>query len=82
MPTLYGKVESVSADRLVDQRGAAYYLAKVQVSKKSLDELSKQQLKIQPGMPAEVVIKTGERSMLDYMLRPLLNHIGPAMKEH
>ena len=82
VPTLYGKVESVSADRLVDQRGAAYYLAKVQVSKKSLDELSKQQLKIQPGMPAEVVIKTGERSMLDYMLRPLLNHIGPAMKEH
>ena len=82
VPTLYGKVESVSADRLVDQRGSAYYLAKIQVSKKSLDELSKQKLKIQPGMPAEVVIKTGERSMLDYMLRPLLNHIGPAMKEH
>ena len=82
VPTLYGALDSVSADRLVDQRGNAFYLAKVLVNKDSLDALSKEKLKILPGMPAEVVIKTGERSMLDYLVRPLLNHIAPALTEH
>lgn len=82
VPTLSGKLDSVSADRLTDPRGNAFYSARVLVNKESLDALSKQNLKIQPGMPAEVVIKTGERTMLDYLMRPLLNHIAPALKEH
>lgn len=82
VPTLFGGVDSVSADRLVDQHGNAFYLAKVLVNKDSLDALNKEKLKILPGMPAEVVVKTGERSMLDYLMRPLLNHIAPALTEH
>jgi protease secretion system membrane fusion protein len=36
---------------------------------------------MQPGMPAEVVIKTGERSLLKYLLHPLLKRIAVSMKE-
>jgi protease secretion system membrane fusion protein len=36
---------------------------------------------MQPGMPAEVVIKTGERSMLTYLLHPLTKRIASSMKE-
>jgi protease secretion system membrane fusion protein len=82
VPVLHGDVNNVSADSTVDQRGFAYYVARVHVDRESLDALSKQNLKIQPGMPAEIVVRTGERSLLDYLIRPLLNHIAPAMKEH
>ncbi|WP_051304657.1 HlyD family type I secretion periplasmic adaptor subunit [Chitinilyticum litopenaei] len=82
VPVLNGELASVSADRIVDSRGYAYYLANIHVKKESLAELSKMNLKIQPGMPADIVIKTGERSLLDYLMRPLMNHLAPAMKEH
>jgi protease secretion system membrane fusion protein len=36
---------------------------------------------MQPGMPAEIVIKTGERSMLTYLLSPLTKRLASAMKE-
>lgn len=81
VPVLSGQVSSVSADRLVDQRGVPYYAAKLKVDPASLQELQKLHLRIQPGMPAEVLIKTGERSLLDYLLRPLLNHFASALKE-
>ena len=41
--------------------------------------LGKRQL--QPGMPVEVVIKTGERSMLTYLLHPLIKRMSASMKE-
>ena len=37
--------------------------------------------KIQPGMPAEVIIKTGERTVLTYMLHPLTRRVAASMKE-
>jgi protease secretion system membrane fusion protein len=36
---------------------------------------------MQPGMPAEIVIKTGERSMLTYLLNPLLKRVAASLKE-
>lgn len=36
---------------------------------------------LQPGMPAEVVIKTGERTMLTYLLGPLLKRVSGSLKE-
>jgi protease secretion system membrane fusion protein len=36
---------------------------------------------MQPGMPAEIVIKTGERSMLTYLLHPLLKRVATSLKE-
>lgn len=75
-----GLVASISADLLVDpQTGAGYYLARVGVTPEGYKILGKRQL--QPGMPVEVVFKTGERSMLTYLLSPLTKRLAASMKE-
>lgn len=77
---LPGKVESVSRDLLTDQHtGATYYLARVSVTPEGMKKLGSRQM--QAGMPVEVVVVTGERSMLMYLLRPLLSRIAVSMKE-
>ena len=75
-----GKVVSVSGDMLTDpQNGAGYYLARVAVTPEGLKKLGKRQM--QPGMPVEVVLRTGERSMLTYLLHPLTKRIAASMNE-
>ena len=76
-----GKVLSVSGDLLSDpaQPQFSYFLARVQVTPEGMKTLGKRQM--QPGMPAEIVIKTGERSMLTYLLHPLLKRMASSMKE-
>lgn len=75
-----GKVSSVSQDLVVDQRtGAGYYLARVGVTAEGYAKLGKRQL--QPGMPVEVVFKTGERSLLTYLLSPLTKRMAASLKE-
>ena len=75
-----GKVVSVSADLLVDQQsGVSYYLARVGVTAEGYKMLGKRQL--QPGMPVEVIFRTGERSMLTYLLSPLTKRLAASMKE-
>ena len=67
-----GKVVSVSGDLLSEQGPGGmmtYYLARVEVTPEGRKMLGKRQM--QPGMPAEMVIKTGERSLLTYLLHPL-----------
>jgi protease secretion system membrane fusion protein len=57
-----------------------YYLVRVALD----DDVAASVLKhrrIQPGMPADVVIKTGERSLLQYILRPLTKRIAASLKE-
>ena len=56
-----------------------YYLARVEVTPEGLERLGKRQL--QPGMPAEVIIKTGERSLLTYLLHPFAKRLAASMKE-
>lgn len=75
-----GKVVSISADLLTDpQNGMAYYLARVTLTPDGLKMLGKRQM--QPGMPVEVVLRTGERSMLTYLLHPLTKRIAASMNE-
>ena len=75
-----GKVVSVSADLLSEpQSGVTYYLARVQVTPEGTKTLGKREL--HPGMPVEVVFKTGERSLLTYLLHPLLKRMSASMKE-
>lgn len=75
-----GTVDSISGDLLTEpQTGMGYYLARVSVTPEGMKELGKRQM--QPGMPAEVIIKTGERSFLTYLLRPLLKRMAVSMKE-
>ena len=61
-----GQVVSVSGDLLTDPHsGISYYLARVQLTPEGVQGLGKRRM--QPGMPVEVVFKTGERSMLTYL---------------
>ena len=75
-----GVVDSISADILTDPAtNFSYYLARVSITPDGMKTLGKRQL--QPGMPVEVVIKTGERSLLTYILHPLLKRLSASMKE-
>jgi len=77
-----GEVVSLSSDLLTEQVGGgqiSYYLARVKVTPEGMKVLGKRRM--QPGMPAEVIIKTGERSMLTYLLNPLTKRLAASMKE-
>ena len=75
-----GKVVSISADLLTEpQTNVPYYLARVQVTPDGLQRLGQRQL--QAGMPVEVIFKTGERSMLTYLLHPLTKRLAASMTE-
>lgn len=75
-----GNVVSISSDLIVEpQSNNSYYLARVRVSSEGLKTLGSRQM--QPGMPVEVVFKTGERSLLTYLLHPLTKRLAAAMKE-
>jgi protease secretion system membrane fusion protein len=76
-----GKVMSVSGDLLSDpqQPQFTYYLARVEVTSAGMKTLGARQM--QPGMPAEIVIKTGERSLLTYLMHPLTKRMAASMKE-
>jgi protease secretion system membrane fusion protein len=79
--TVEGEVLSVSADLLGGDQpnNPPYYLARVAVTPTGMKELGKRQL--QPGMPAQVVIKTGERTFLHYLLKPVLRRISTSFRE-
>jgi protease secretion system membrane fusion protein len=75
-----GKVTSISGDLITDpQTNMGYYLARVAVTPEGVKKLGKRQM--QPGMPAEVIFKTGERSLLTYMIGPLTKRVAASMKE-
>lgn len=75
-----GQVVSVSADVLTDpQTNMPYFLARVAVTPEGLQTLGKRQM--QAGMPVEVVFRTGERSLLTYLLHPLTKRVAASMTE-
>ena len=84
--TAEGEVLSVSADLITEvpmpgQPGMPpHYLARVGVTPEGMKKLAGQNM--QPGMPADVVINTGERTMLTYLLKPLLGRLAVSLKEH
>jgi HlyD family type I secretion membrane fusion protein len=78
-PFLSGTVAQVSADAVADQRtGEFYYSAIVSIPS---GELSRFGHRLQPGMPAEILIKTGNRTVLAYLAQPLLDSMHMAMRE-
>lgn len=81
-PIIEGKVISVSADRLTDPRtGMPYYISRVVVTQNGMKELREKKLIVQPGMPADVVVRTGERTMLQYLVKPLIDRMSFSLKE-
>lgn len=79
-PVVKGSVAVVSADRLTDQRtGSAYYTMRVIVPQAEIQKL--QDNRILPGMPVSVFVKTGERSLLNYLFRPLVDRAHLSLTE-
>jgi len=79
-PHIPGRVLQVSADVLVEpKQGIPYFKATVEVTPEGMKQLRHHQ--IRAGMPAEVFIRTGERTMLNYLLKPLADRLNRALTE-
>ncbi len=79
-PELAGTVARVAADRTIDQvTGQPYYAVEVAVQPRELERLDG--LTLIPGMPAEIFMRTAERTPLSYLLKPLTDHLRRAMRE-
>ncbi|EIY5145194.1 HlyD family type I secretion periplasmic adaptor subunit [Klebsiella quasipneumoniae] len=79
-PKIPGTVTLISADRLVDKgTGEPYYQMQVTVTPEGLKML--QGADIKPGMPVEVFVKTGSRSLLSYLFKPILDRAHTSLTE-
>jgi adhesin transport system membrane fusion protein len=82
--SIYGglpaKLERISADTITDEKDESFYLIYLRTEKNYIDS-SKGQLDIIPGMTASVDILTGKKSVLDYLLKPILKAKNEAMRE-
>lgn len=75
---LDGRVAWVSADRIKDERsGEAYYLARIELAGAGLPD----GVTLYPGMPVEAMILTGPRTLLDYLVEPVMIGLGRAFRE-
>ena len=79
-PVIQGTISSISQDRFVDEAThTPYFLAIVNI--KDTDMPSNLKARLKAGMPAEVVVPTGERTALEYMFNPLTNALHKSMRE-
>ena len=70
-------VENISPDTVVDDKGNAFYLVRVRTTRANFSE----QLPIIPGMTAEVDVLTGQKTVLSYLLKPVLKAKAYALRE-
>lgn len=76
-----GEVTQVSADSFEDEAtGAKYYKARVKVTDEGRKEMT-ENMQLLAGMPAEVLIRTGERTFASYMTKPIADMLARAMRE-
>ena len=81
LPHIHGEVRSISPDRLVDERtGEPYFLAKIEVDVEDLAAVS-DQIALVSGMSADVMILTGERTFLDFLLKPFIDSVRRSFRE-
>lgn len=78
-PLVSGRLKYISADVLSDPNGTTYYLGQIELDPKSL--LAAQIGGVQPGMPAEVYIKTIPRTAFRYIADPVSLSLGRAFRE-
>jgi HlyD family secretion protein len=79
-PELFGTVTRIAADTIKDDKAGAYYLVRIALDAGEITRLSGR--KLVAGMPVEAFIRTNERSMLSYMLKPLTDQASRAFREN
>lgn len=86
LPRIDGQVIDISADALIDEAtGESFFRVRVRVDMEALEALGVRigsDLTLYPGMPADVLIVTGERSMLAYLIEPLRGSMRNALREN
>ena len=79
-PHIPGIVTHVSADRLIDEiTKQPYYKLRAKVAPEGMKMVA--HLQIRPGMPVDLFVKTGERTMMNYILKPILDHVKMSLTE-
>ncbi len=80
-PEAWGKIETVSPDLVIEQQsGRRYFTANVRIDPDEQIRLNKT-IKLMPGMPVEAFVTTGDRSVLSYILHPLVEELQLAFRE-
>lgn len=81
VPKINGEVINVSPDILTnEQTRESYFLARIKISKKDIEKL-KDRVELYPGMPAQVFIINGSRSLVSYMFTPISDSTYKAFRE-
>jgi HlyD family secretion protein len=79
-PEIYGNVSRISADVSQDAKtGVSYCTVRIRVPDEERSRLGK--VRLVPGMPVEACIRTGERSVLSYLVKPLSDQVSKALRE-
>ncbi|MBX3455227.1 HlyD family type I secretion periplasmic adaptor subunit [Ferrovibrio sp.] len=80
IPIIHGTILTRSADRLTDPRtGEGFFSIQVEPDRKELDAI--EGIKLAPGMPVDVLVPTGSRTALEYLIEPLLGAARKSFKE-
>ena len=79
--SLEAKVESISADSITDEKGMTYFKVRIKTNQNNIIK-DKKKLKIIPGMTVDVDIITGKKTVLDYILKPILKTKQYSFSEH
>jgi adhesin transport system membrane fusion protein len=74
---LEAKVENISPDTETDEKGNSFYIVRVRTNRPNFDD----KLPIIPGMTAEVDVLTGQKTVLSYLLKPVLKAKAYALRE-
>jgi HlyD family secretion protein len=74
LPTMEGTIETLSHDRMIDEGSKQpYYLGTISISKAEIPD--DYRVRLRPGMPAEIIVAAGERTVLSYLVGPLTSSI-------
>jgi protease secretion system membrane fusion protein len=79
-PRIPATVTQISPDRLIDEDSKMpYYRMRAEITPEGRRDMAK--LHVRAGMPVDLFVKTGERSLMNYLMRPLRDHLRSSMSE-
>ena len=81
IPVMIGQIETLSTDRMIDEASKQpYYLGSIFLNKTDIPDEYRQRLRA--GMPAEIIVSAGERSVMSYLTSPLVSALRKTFIEH
>ena len=78
---LEGEIVHVSADTFTPDGGVPYYEAKIELTKAGVERLNEYKFKLVAGMPAEIMIRLEERTVMEYLIKPFKDMLSRAFNE-